>query len=63
MQQEQRGRLPETKSLADRLADECIRLRKEARGIPPGIERDRLLRRARQAETGSRISGWRLPGK
>jgi hypothetical protein len=45
-----------------RLADEAKRLRKEAR-IPPSIERDRLLRRARQAETGSHISEWlRSPG-
>ena len=30
--------------------EEAKRLRKEAMGTPPGIERDRLLRRARQVE-------------
>jgi hypothetical protein len=33
-------------------------LRKEARGTPPGVERAKLLRRARLAETGSHISLW-----
>jgi hypothetical protein len=47
----------------DRFADEAKRLRKEAQGTPPGIERERLIRRARQAEIGSHISEWlRSPG-
>jgi len=45
-------------SLKDRLADEAAKLRKEAKGTHPGIERERLVRRARQAETGSHISEW-----
>jgi hypothetical protein len=44
--------------LTDRLAGEAKRLRAEARGTPPGIERDRLLRLARQAETGSKVNSW-----
>jgi hypothetical protein len=32
------------------------RLRKEAPGTPPSVERDRLLQLARQAETGARMS-------
>jgi hypothetical protein len=40
------------------LADEAARLRKEARGVPPGVEREQLLRRARQADTASHINGW-----
>jgi hypothetical protein len=35
------------------------RLRKEARGTPPGVRRDQLLRRARQIETASRVREWR----
>jgi hypothetical protein len=31
------------------------RLRKEARGTPPGVRRDQLLRRARQIEIASRV--------
>jgi hypothetical protein len=37
---------------------EAERLRKEARGTPAGVERDRLIRRARLAETASRMSQW-----
>src|ERR1700758_4289095 len=34
------------------------RLRQEARGIPPTIEREELLRRARPADTAARIDRW-----
>jgi hypothetical protein len=44
--------------LDNRLSEEAERLRKEARGTPPGVERDRLIRRARLAETASRMSEW-----
>ena len=59
----ERRRFNQNPPLELRLAEEAARLRKEARGTPPGVERDRLLRRARQAETGSHISEWlRTPG-
>jgi hypothetical protein len=44
--------------LDQRLIEDAQRLRKEARGTHPGIERERLIRRARQAETAARISDW-----
>jgi hypothetical protein len=34
------------------------RLQEEAMSVPPGIERDHLIRRARQAETASHINAW-----
>jgi hypothetical protein len=37
---------------------EAARLRKEARGTPPGVARDQLMRRARQAEAASHMHGW-----
>jgi hypothetical protein len=44
-------------------ADQAIRLRDEARAMPPGVARDRLIRMALQAETASRISSWAMsPG-
>jgi predicted trehalose synthase len=43
----------------EHFADEAKRLRKQAQGIPPGIERERLLRRARQAEAATRMTEWR----
>jgi hypothetical protein len=41
-----------------RLAEEALRLRKEARGTPAGVERERLIRRARQAETAANVQQW-----
>ena len=37
-------------SLDQRLLEQAERLRKEARGTPPGVERDRLLKLARQTD-------------
>ena len=39
-------------------AAQADRLRKEARGTPPGVRRDQLLRRARQAETAAHTQEW-----
>jgi hypothetical protein len=53
----ERRRFTQTTSL-ERLAEEAKRLRKQAQGTPPGIERERLVRRARQAETTTRMTEW-----
>ena len=57
MQQQRRG-FKQIDPLDKRLAEEAQRLRKEARGTPPGVERERLIRKARQAETASHIIEW-----
>ena len=54
----QRRRLKQTTSLEERLAEQAQRLRDEAETLPPGIERERIIRKARQAETGARITEW-----
>jgi hypothetical protein len=54
----QRHRLEQTYLLAKDFSEEVTRFRKEARGTPPGVERDRLIRRARQAEIGAHINEW-----
>jgi hypothetical protein len=51
-------RINQTYSLEYRLAVAATRLRKEAASLPPGIEHEQILRKARQAETGSRMSAW-----
>jgi hypothetical protein len=56
--QQQRRFNPTAPPLDQRLIEEAQRLRKEAKGTHPGIERDRLIRRARQAETAARMSEW-----
>lgn len=54
----QRRRFKQTTSLDQRLEEQAKRLRQEARGIPPGVERDRLIRRARQAEVAAHMNEW-----
>ncbi|MBR0925726.1 hypothetical protein JQ561_03835 [Bradyrhizobium diazoefficiens] len=54
----QRRRFKQTTSLEERLAEQAQRLRQEAKSLPPGIERERAIRKARQAETGAHISEW-----
>jgi hypothetical protein len=58
MQQQQRRRLKQLKSLEERLAEDAKRLRDEAKLLPPGAVRDAMLRKARQAETGAHVSEW-----
>ncbi|MCP3471732.1 hypothetical protein NLM33_15525 [Bradyrhizobium sp. CCGUVB1N3] len=55
---QKRRRIKQAQSLEVRLADEAERLRKEAKSLPPGLRREALLRKVRQAETGSHISEW-----
>jgi hypothetical protein len=54
----QRRRFKQVHSLERRLAEEATRLRTEAKSLQPGAARDDLIRRARQAETGSHMSEW-----
>jgi len=53
-----RRRFKQETPLDQRLEDHAKRLRKEARGMPPGIKREDLIRRARQAETAAHLSEW-----
>lgn len=58
-----RRRFKQTDVLEERLAYEAIRMREEAGKLKPGPEREELLRRARQCETGAHMSEWlRSPG-
>ena len=60
---QQRRRFNQTQTFQDRLAEEAERFRKAAEEAPPGMARELLLRRARQAETASRVNDWiRSPG-
>lgn len=58
-----RNRTKQEDVLEVRLALEAARLREQAKSLQPGPEREQLLRKARQPETGSRMSEWlRSPG-
>ena len=54
----ERRRFKQPAPLDQRLTEQAERLRKEARGTPPGIARDQLIRLARQAETAAHMSEW-----
>jgi hypothetical protein len=53
-----RRHFKQTQSLEERLSEEAKRLREEAKLLPSGAVRDEMIRRARQAETGSHMSEW-----
>jgi hypothetical protein len=53
-----RRRFKQTVSLQDRLAAWVIELRKQAALLPPGPEQNKLLRRARLADTASHLDDW-----
>ena len=55
---QRRRRFQDIQSLEARLAEEAKRLREEAKLLPPGAVRDAMLRKARQAETGSHMTEW-----
>jgi hypothetical protein len=53
-----RRRIKHTMSFDERLADYAHRLKDQAKTLLPGRARDELIRRARQAETASRVNEW-----
>ena len=58
-----RRRVKQSLNLEERLGLEAIRLNEQARQLPLGAERDRLLRLARQANIAAQMSEWlRSPG-
>lgn len=60
---QRRRSIKHTDTFEERLAEEAKRFREAAERARPGLERELLLRRARQAETASRMSDWlRSPG-
>ena len=54
----ERCRIKDKAPFEVRLANEARRLREQAKTLPYGLERDALIRRARQAETASKIDAW-----
>jgi hypothetical protein len=53
-----RRHFKQTESLQDRLRAFADDVRAKADRLPPGLEKDDLLRRARQADTASRLDEW-----
>jgi hypothetical protein len=55
---QQRRRVKQVVALEVRLAEEARRLREQAKSFSPGADQDLILRKARQCETGARMSEW-----
>ena len=53
-----RRRLKQSAPLKDRLAEWADDLRAQAQKLPPGAERDALLKKLRQADTASHLDDW-----
>jgi hypothetical protein len=54
----QRRRFMQTAPLDQRMTEQAERLRQEAQGTLPGVQRDKLIRQARQLETASHMQDW-----
>jgi hypothetical protein len=54
----ERRRFKQAQSLKQRLIEQVRRLREEAKLMAPGLDREMLLRKARQTETAAHIDEW-----
>jgi hypothetical protein len=55
---QRRRRIKQIDPLDKRLSEEAERLRQEAEDTPASAEHERLIRRARQAETAAHVIEW-----
>jgi hypothetical protein len=53
-----RKRIKHTATFEQRLAMQAERLKEQALTVPPGKDREMLLKRVQQTETASRINAW-----
>jgi len=53
-----RKRIKHTATFEQRLAMQAERLKERAQTVPPGKDREVLLKRVQQTETASRINAW-----
>ena len=53
-----RRRLKQTISFKDRLADWAEKIREHAARLPPGTERDEMLKKASHADTAAHLDDW-----
>ncbi|MHC2626380.1 hypothetical protein ACVIW2_008412 [Bradyrhizobium huanghuaihaiense] len=60
---QQRRRIKHTTSFQERLLQQAAELQKSADQLPPGVERELLMKRVRQAEMALKIDDWlAVPG-
>ena len=59
----ERRRVKHIRSLEERLTNEAKELRERAKGLPPSVERDAMLRKARHDEAAAHMTEWLMsPG-
>ena len=58
MERRRRRRVKQERSLEARLSEEANELRARAKVLPPGPERETLIRRARHNEAAAHMSEW-----
>lgn len=54
----QRNRSKPSGTLPDRLKAFAVEMREKAAPLPPGPEKEELMRRARQADTATHLAEW-----
>ena len=55
---QRRRRFKQIQSLEQRLLEEVLRRRADAKLLPPGANRDEMISKAREAETAVHMSAW-----
>lgn len=55
---QKRRRIKHTMTFDERLAKSAAQLKEQARGMPPGREKDALMKRARQTDVAVHINEW-----
>jgi hypothetical protein len=53
-----RRRFKQSTSFQERLAEWAKQVRDQADQLPPGIERDKLLKKVRQADAAAHLDDW-----
>jgi hypothetical protein len=51
-------RIKQSITFKDRLAEFAKEVRDEAKKLPPGVEKDGMLHKARQADTAALLDNW-----
>ena len=56
--QQQRRRFQQQANLQDRITEWAVGVREKAAAMPPGPDREQLLRKLRHAETAMHLDDW-----
>ena len=56
-----RRRITQAKSFHERLLEEAAKCREAAKQLPPGTQRETLIKRSKQAEAAAQMDDWLAP--